>query len=141
MKSFLDTSVLVAALTVQHIHHGPSVAVYHKLTKRQAYCSAHGLAELYATLTRLPGKQRIDPDQALLLLEDVQERVTTIAMDENEYRAAIVAAATEGIIGGTICDALHGWCAIKVHADTIYTWNVNHFTRLSPEIAKRVRTP
>jgi hypothetical protein len=53
----------------------------------------------------------------------------------------IAAAAETGIVGSTTYEALLARCAIKAKAEIIYTWNVAHFQRLGPEIAKRVRTP
>jgi hypothetical protein len=44
-------------------------------------------------------------------------------------------------VGGAIYDALLAHCALKAKADTIFTWNIDHFRRVGPEVAKRVRTP
>jgi len=68
-------------------------------------------------------------------------QLTQVALEPDEYFSAIADAAAEEIIGGTIHDALIARCALKVKAATIYTWNVEHFRRCGPEIAKRVRTP
>jgi len=32
-------------------------------------------------------------------------------------------------------------CALKANATTIYTWDLDHFRLLGPEVARRVRTP
>ena len=89
MKIFFDTSVLIATVLVQHPHHEPSLAVYQTAEKRHAYCAAHTLAEVYASLTRLPGQQRLSSEQALLFLDNVAEHLTTIALDGDEYYSAI----------------------------------------------------
>ena len=141
MKLFFDTSVLVAAVSVQHVHHGPSLAVYLAANKNQAGCAAHSLAEVYATLTRLPGKQRMSCEQSLLFLDEIKDRLRTVTLDGDEYSAAIADAAAEGIVGGMIYDALIARCAMKARAETIYTWNIDHFRRVGPEVAERVRTP
>ena len=141
MKYFFDTSVLVAAVSARHVHHTPSQAAYLAAEKNTASCAAHSLAEVYAVLTRLPGKQRMSCDQALLFIDDIRERFTTIALDEAEYWSAITAAAAEGVIGGTVYDALIARCALKVKATVIYTWNLEHFRRVGPEVARRVQTP
>jgi predicted nucleic acid-binding protein len=99
------------------------------------------MAELYATLTRLPGKFRLSADQALLFLDSVEERLEVVSLDAREYRLAIQEAATSGIVGGTIYDALLGWCALKARAARIYTWDVADFQRLGPAIAAKVSTP
>jgi predicted nucleic acid-binding protein len=138
---FFDTSVLVAAVSVQHIHHRPSLAVYLAADKNHAGCAAHSLAEVYATLTRLPGKQRMSCEQALLFLDEIRDRLKTIVLDSEEYRSTIVDAAAEGVVGGMIYDALIARCALKAKAETIFSWNIDHFRRLGPEVARRVRTP
>jgi len=38
-------------------------------------------------------------------------------------------------------DALLARCARKAAAEVIYTWNVQHFRRLDPEVVKRIKTP
>lgn len=141
MKSFFDTSVLVATSVEAHAHHERSFALFTAVDRKTACCAAHSLAELYATLTRLPGKARLSADQALLILDSVEERLEIVSLDGREYRRAIQAAATTGIVGGTIYDALIGWCALKARATRIYTWDVADFQRLGVEIAEKVQTP
>ena len=137
----MDTSVLIAAVSVQHVHHEPSLAVYLAANKNQAGCAAHSLAEVYATLTRLPGKQRMSCEQTLVFLDEIRNRLKTVVLDGEEYGSAIADAAAEGVLGGMVYDALIARCALKGQAQTIFTWNVDHFRRLGPEVAKRVRTP
>ena len=141
MKFFFDTSVLVASFLDGHEHYARSFAVLADANRKNACCAAHSLAELYATLTRLPGKLALNVDQALLSLDSVVERLELISLEASEYRHAIRQAANEGILGGTIYDALVGQCALKARASSIYTWNVNHFRMLGSEIAAKVRTP
>ncbi len=124
-----------------HEHHERSFALFTGANRKTAYCAAHRLAELYATLTRLPGTARMSADQALLVLDSVEERLEIVSLDAREYRLAIQAAAAAGIVGGTIYDALIGWCALKARATRIYTWDVADFQRLGAEIAMKVRTP
>jgi predicted nucleic acid-binding protein len=109
--------------------------------RKSACCAAHTLAELYATLTRLPVKLRLSTDQALLFLDSVEERFEIVYLDGADYRAAIREAASAGIIGGTVYDALLGWCALKSRAAKIYTCDTADFQRLGREIAEKVRTP
>jgi predicted nucleic acid-binding protein len=141
MKAFFDTSVLVATFHGDHEHHRPSLELFVKFARREAAASAHSLAEVYATLTALPGKHRVAPEQALLFLETMRKRLTLVPLSEDDYYNATEAASARGISGGAIYDALLGHCALKVGAETIYTWNVRDFERLGPEIAARVRTP
>jgi predicted nucleic acid-binding protein len=141
VKVFFDTSVLIAASLLQHEHHLPSAAAYSKADKRNACCAAHTLAEVYSGLTRMPGAQRMAGDQALLIVDQIRERLTIITLDEEDYYSAIASAVAQGIVGGTVYDALLAKCALKANATTIYTWDLDHFRRLGPEVARRVQTP
>jgi predicted nucleic acid-binding protein len=141
MNAFFDTSVLVAACVESHEHHERSLALFSRANRQNSCCAAHSLAEVYATLTRLPGSLRLSADQALLFLDSIEERLEIVALDAREYRRAIREAASAGVVGGTIYDALLGWCALKARAIRIYTWDVADFRRLGDEIAEKVRTP
>jgi len=77
----------------------------------------------------------------MLFLENMEERLALISLDAEEYWKAVMNSAESGIVGGMIYDVLLAHCALKVRAETIFTWNVEHFRRVGPEVAKRVRTP
>ena len=141
MKAFFDTSVLVAAFHGDHEHHKSSLDVFMKYGRREAAASVHSLAEVYATLTALPGKHRVAPEHVLLFLETMRTRLILVPLSEDEYVSAMEAASARAITGGAIYDALLARCAMKVKAESIYTLNVRDFARLGPDIAARVRTP
>jgi predicted nucleic acid-binding protein len=141
MKTFLETSVLVAAFYGEHQHHEPSLALLARQKKPTACTAAQCLAEVYSVLTGMPGKDKASPDEALLFLGDVRERLTTVVLDEMEYVKVLEEAAGGGNCGGTIYDAIIGRCAVKAKAETLYTWNVRHFIRLGAKVASLVRTP
>lgn len=108
--------------------------------KRRDFCAAHSLAEVYATMTRLPGRHRLSGEQVLLFLDNIREHLTLIALTGDEYHAAIRDAVGDGVIGGTIYDAVIARCALKAKADTVYTWNTRHFAQFGNGIAERLRT-
>lgn len=141
MKAFFDTSVLVAVFLENHEHHDRSFFCFKNTDRKSGCCAAHSLAELYSTLTRMPGKFRLSTDQILLFVESLEERLEIVPLNVRDYRQAIEAAAKAGITGGTIYDALLGWCALKARADRIYTWNLGHYRNLGTEIAEKVQTP
>jgi len=141
MKVFFDTSVLVAAFLEDHEHHARSFAAFVKADKKHACCAAHSLAELYSTLTRLPGKFRLSGEQALLFVDSVEERLEIVSLNAQEYHLALIDAAKAGVVGGMTYDALLARCALKARATEIYTWNVTHFQRLGSGIARRVTSP
>lgn len=70
------------------------------------------MAELYATVIRLP-KYRVSGEDAMLLLAQVRERFTVVALNEEEYYTAIERASIRGITGGTIYDALLASCTLS----------------------------
>jgi predicted nucleic acid-binding protein len=141
MKAFFDTSVLIAIFYAHHERHRESLELFLRFSKREGCCAAHSLAETYSVLTGRLGKDRVTGDEALLFLGDVRNRLTTVALNAEEYAKALEEAAALGIAGGGIYDALLARCALKVKAETIYTWNEKHFERLGDEIRKRVKTP
>ena len=139
MKALLDTSVLVAAFLADHVHHPPSLEIFVRCKKAETFCAAHSMAELYATLTRLPGKHRVSGENAMLLLAQVRERLTPVALSGKEYYATLEQACAMGVAGGAVYDALIASCALRAKAEILYTWNVRHFEQLG--IVRRVQTP
>lgn len=141
MKAFLDTSVLVATFCADHERHPPSIDLFLRFGKKDACCGVHSLAEVYATLTGMPGKRRVSGHEALLFLGDIRERLTLVALDEQEYFQMAEAAAAANLVSGAIYDAILGHCALKAGAEVIYTWNTKDFLRLPQAIAGRARNP
>jgi predicted nucleic acid-binding protein len=141
MKGFFDTSVLVPLFYRDHVHHGPSQELFIQFNRSTGCCGAHSLAEVYATLTRMPGKRRISGEQAMLFIGNIRERLSMVALSGEEYADALEASAARGIVGGAIYDALLAHCALKAKAEAIYTWNVRHYALCGREVAGRLRTP
>lgn len=141
MTAFFDTSVLIPVFLEDHEHHQRSWSAFVDTDKRSNYCAAHSLAEVYATMTRLPGRHRLSGEQVLLFLDNIREHLTLIALTSEEYQSAIREAVAAGVVGGTIYDALIARCALKAKADTVYTWNRRHFEQFGSKIAERLRTP
>lgn len=141
MKGFLDTSVLIAAFWGDHESHDASLAILQQCRKETSGCGLHSLAEVYATMTALPVRPILAPDQVALFLEQIPERLSMISLDEAEYRKTIQDAADRDLVSGRIYDALLLACARKAKARTIYTWNLKHFRQIAPDLAERIRTP
>ncbi len=141
MKEFFDTSVLVASFWRGHPNHETSLKLVAAAHKKKSACSLHTLVEVYATMTALPVKDVIPPDQALLFVEEVRDRFSVVSLDEDEYYRAIEQAAERGFASGRIYDALLLCCAAKIKARTIYTWNLKHFRAIDPSQADKMRTP
>jgi predicted nucleic acid-binding protein len=141
VKWFFDTTVLVAALLPEHEHHARSFPLFASGARKQAGCAAHSLAEVYSTLTRYPGKERMSAEAASLMLQGIEQRLTLVWLDGNEYSAAIRRMARLEIVGGAVYDGLVAACALKAGAVRLYTWNVRHFDLLGAEIQKLVTVP
>jgi predicted nucleic acid-binding protein len=122
-------------------HHAPSFSLFAAATPKRASCAAHSLAEVYATLTRYPGRARLSAGQAGLLVEEIERRFELIWLDDSEYRSAVDSMSVQGVIGATIYDGLIAACAIKARADRLYTWNARHFELLGAEVQKLLAKP
>ena len=141
MKEFFDTSLLIGAFWGGHLQHDASLKLVSAAHKRKSACALHTLAEVYVTMTALPVKDVIPPDQAMLFVQEVRERCTVVTLTEDEYYATLERTAELGFTSGRVYDALLLSCAAKVKAETIYTWNLKHFRAIRPALAERMRTP
>jgi predicted nucleic acid-binding protein len=99
----------------------------------EGFVAAHGVAEVYAILTKLPAPFRHSPEQALLSIEEnILRRFKTVSLSGNDYAALIREAAAAGIQGGTIYDAVLLNSAAKAAVERIYTFNLKHFKAIAP---------
>jgi predicted nucleic acid-binding protein len=97
IKDFFDTSVLVAAFRGTHMHHRASIQLLSTATPQYSACGLHTLAEVYATMTALPVRPMIPPEQAMLLVEEIRNRLSVISLNGDEYVEAIRAAAVAAL--------------------------------------------
>jgi predicted nucleic acid-binding protein len=141
LRQFFDSSVLVAAFWGGHVHHEPSIKLLASASKKDSACGIHTLAEVFAVMTALRVKPLIPPEQGLLFVGEIRQRLALVSLDSEEYFAAIRNAAEQGVTGGRVYDALLLGCAAKSKAQTIYTWNLKHFQLLAPHLGDRIRTP
>src|SRR6201987_2139698 len=141
MQGFFDPSVLVPVFYGSPVHHQASLALFIQFDRSTGCCGAHSLAEVYSTLTRMPGKHRISGEQAMLFIGSIREGLSIIALNGEEYADALEKSAALGIVGGGIYDAMLAHCALKAQAEVIYTWNGRHYAQCGPEVTRRLRTP
>ncbi|HEY6320312.1 MAG TPA: PIN domain-containing protein [Thermoanaerobaculia bacterium] len=141
MRAYFDTSLLVPVFYGDHVHHRASLDLFVQFDRESGCCGAHSLAEVYATLTRMPGRHRISGEQAMLFVGNVRERLTIVALDGDEVARSLSESAALGIVGGAIYDALLASCALKAEVEAIYTWNTRHYAHCGPEVRRRLRTP
>ena len=144
MRLYFDTSVLVSMAVAHHPHHALAYAAFHPVTtgRHQGFVSAHGLAETFNTLTRLPITPMVHPTEAYrFVTESIVARCAVISLTEKDYLATLEAAAKAGLRGGILYDALHLRCAEKASCDRIYTFNLSDFVRLAPHLGKKIVKP
>ena len=141
MKEFFDTSVLVAAFWGGHRDHVASIKLLGAANKKKSACAMHTLAEVYAAMTALPIRPILPPEQVMLFVQEVRDRLTLVPLDESEYFETIQQAASAGFTSGRVYDALLLRCAVKVKAQTIHAWNLKHFQAIAPGLGARIRTP
>lgn len=142
MRYFLDTSVFIAAFWGDHPQHQASIPLVRRADPKSAFCAAHTVAEVYSTMTRLPVKPSIPPEQALLFIEQIQERFTVVSLTDKEYFSTVRRLAENGLARSVILDGLITTAAAKCKADQVYTWDVTDFERVAPaSLAGRIRTP
>ena len=145
MKVCCDSNVLIAAFLRQHVFHERARRVLERVRSGvdHGIISAHSVAEVYAVLTRLPGKDRVPALAAQQLLEtNVGAVFETVALTAREYHSLVKRLAAAGVVGGVIYDALVLTAAHKAGADRLYTFNTRHFAVLnSPELTLMIEEP
>jgi predicted nucleic acid-binding protein len=141
LKALLETSVLVATFYGDHEHHAPSLEIFLRYDRDEACCAAHSLAEVYASLTGMPGRYRVSPDEAMLFLGNIRDRFSVVALSEADYYKALNLASANRVLSGGIYDALLVEAAVRTSVKTLYTWNVKHFNRIASGLPLRITTP
>jgi predicted nucleic acid-binding protein len=144
VKAYFDTSVLVASCAADHPHYSQAVTALRDVhgKKTQGYVGAYGLAEFYAVMTRVPFVPPILPNEAWQLLsENILSAFQIVSLSSKDYQEAIHRCSQSGWAGGRVYDALHVRSAQKAKCERIYTFNVQHFRQLAPELGDRVGAP
>ncbi len=103
----------------------------------------HSIAELYATLTRLPVKPRIHPVEAARIVTDnILPHFEVIALGQEDYLEAMNTVTNGGWSGAKIYDALLLRCAAMSQVKRIYTFNLGDFKQLAPvDLQEKICAP
>jgi predicted nucleic acid-binding protein len=136
MKVFLDTSTLVAAIVEGHESHAQAYAIMDRVQTGldEGFVSVHGIAEVYAVLTKSPPPFRHSPEQAVLSLEEnIIKHFKIIALSAADYILLIREAAVARVQGGSVYDTILISCAVKADVDKVFTLNLRHFRALAPK--------
>lgn len=141
MIFFFDTSVLIPAFLESHVQHEASLKALAQIGHNSGVCSERSIALFYSAVTRLPRPHRLEPDQALLCVDQIGQKVQIIALQAQEYLAEVKRAAAGRVPGNQLDDVLLLACARKTSAGRILTWNVARLSALAPDLASRIGTP
>ena len=131
-----DTSCIVAVVSSWHEHHDRAMNEIHsRLNKKHRMVVAgHCLIEAYSVLTRLPAPHRISPTDANTVLQtNFGKSNKTIVLGASGYRSLLEFAASTGISGGRVYDALIAASARQAKVETLITFNASHFEGLAGE--------
>jgi predicted nucleic acid-binding protein len=143
VKVLYDTSVLVAALLVNHSKHSLAFPKLEMAQRREVrgYISTHSLAELYSVMTRLPEPLRVSPDEAQAVIMDLSGYLEVVSLQTEDYQAAITQMVALKLPGGGVFDALIAQAALKAEVNHLLTLNSKDFIRLGEEIALLIKVP
>ena len=136
MKTLFDTSLLVAATLESHADHERAIPWLERAHAGEFpwVVGAHTLAELYSVLTALPRPNRLSPAEVLQLIrENILSVAEAVALTQEEYMGILAVLASNGIVGGSVYDALLAGAARKAGAGRIVTFNVKHFRQVCPD--------
>ncbi len=131
MTTFLDTSVLLAGLIDVGPQSAPAQTLLHAVAQKEVEHPAtawHCCLEFFSVATRLPAEFRLQPVDAVTLLEhEVFARMAVHDLAPPERLSLLAAAARDGISGGRIYDAHIAEVARAAGAGVIVTDNRRHF--------------
>lgn len=103
----VDTSVVVPLLVQTHTAHD---VVRRWSAGRTLRLSGHALVESFSVLTRLPGDLRLDPDDAVRLIE--ARLPDPVVLDDGVAARLPALLAADGIAGGASYDGLVALAAL-----------------------------
>jgi predicted nucleic acid-binding protein len=135
VDAFFDSTVLVAASERSHPHFKVALPVVKRVTGGEAkgFISAHSIAEVYSSLTRLPVQPKIQPAEAMRIVNDnILPHFTTVQLEYDDYLRALDVVGGGGFAGPKIYDALLLQCAARCKVKCIYTFNLGDFNKLAP---------
>ena len=125
--NYVDTSVIVPALTERHEHH----SVCAPLLQRNAVTSTHALAESFAVLTAI---FKYSNHVVAKALSDLAETISVEEISRDDYLKVLVEARARGIIGGLVYDALHAQTARRIRVERVFTYNTSNFKHVAPDL-------
>jgi predicted nucleic acid-binding protein len=134
VRLFLDTSVLLGGLIDVGPSSKPCLALLDRAAGRKdvvGITAWHCCLEFYSVATRLPEEYRLDPGDALALLEsEVFGRLEVVGLEPARRLEFLRASAREGVRGGRLYDAHIAEIARRAGSTVVATDNQRHFVML-----------
>jgi predicted nucleic acid-binding protein len=131
VKTFLDTSVLLAGLIDFGPQSAPAQSIMHAVAEKSLAdpgTAWHCCLEFFSVSTRLPPEFRLSPADACRLIDD--ELLTRLAVHDlppGDRQTFLRTAAADGAAGGRVYDAHIAEIARAAGARVVVTDNRRHF--------------
>jgi predicted nucleic acid-binding protein len=110
--------------------------------RADGFISCHSIAETYSVLTSLPLVPRLLPAEAEQIIEEnLRAHFQMISVTRAMYDKAVDSCVRRSLPGGKVYDALLLECARKARCRWIYTFNVDDFRRLAPDLEATIAAP
>jgi len=140
MRTYFDSSALVAAMVEEEEHHESALKALAETT--EGITSTHAVAETFATLTSGRLEIQLSPNDALKIVEaNVLGRLEVIDLTLSDYRRAMQTSQAAGARGGAFYDLLHLQAARRSRAQRILTLNLGHFQTFAPDLKHSIALP
>lgn len=131
VKTFLDTSVLLAGLVDFGPQSAPAQSLLHAVAEKQVPdvgTAWHCCLEFFSVATRLPAEYRLTPVDAAHLVEaEIFGRMSVHDLPAADRLAMLKTAARDATAGGRIYDAHIAEIARTAGAGVVVTDNRRHF--------------
>ena len=139
MSAFLDTSVILASLDPDEIHHAACDRV---VSAGGNGIYLHALAETFSILTGGRHGRRLGAAVAARLIEQsILPYVQTQTLTGKDMMAALAECESRGVRGGAIYDWLHLAAARKAGAELLITLDLRDFQSLARPGDPRIEMP
>ena len=140
MKTYFDSSALIAAFVEEEEHHVSASEAL--LGTTDGFTCHHTVAEVFGTLTGGRLSLQLSPrDATEMIVANIVQRLEVVALSLNDYMTALKESQTVGGRGGAVFDMLHLQAARRGRARRVYTINVRHFQILAPDLQSIIALP
>jgi predicted nucleic acid-binding protein len=139
LSAFLDTSVVLASLDPDELHHAACDRIVSAGGNR---IYVHALAETFSILTGGRHGRRLGAAIAARLIEQsILPYVQTQTLTGREIVAALAECELRGVRGGAVYDWLHLAAARKAGAESLITLDLRDFQSLARPGDPRIEMP